>query len=99
MPIRNTRNTYSWGNMLATCDSYCMTPTTTTTTGPMWRFTVSMVMNAGCKTMMYSNTSSNFYHVHEVLNRPIGQCTTNVLGSSVKFTCEGNYINEHVYID
>merc|ERR1719195_853138 len=44
-------------------------------------------------------SSTNFYHVNEVLTRPIGECTTNVLGSSVIFTCEGDYINEHVYID
>merc|ERR1719499_1968049 len=46
----------------------------------------------------YTSTT-NFYHYNEVLTRPIGECTTNVLGSSVIFTCEGDYINEHVYYD
>merc|ERR1719433_2643910 len=49
--------------------------------------------------MKYDESVPLFYHVEEVLTRPIGECTTNVLGSSVIFTCEGDYINEHVYID
>lgn len=70
------------------------------TDGPdMWTFTVSMVMNDGCRAMTYNRSVPLFYHFHEVLTRPIGECTTNVLGSSVKFTCEGDHINEHVYID
>merc|ERR1719285_369677 len=71
-------------------------------------------MTEGCADMAYTaetgvvtmgpetpgmTSSTNFYHVDEVLNRPIGECTTNVLGSSVMFTCEGDYINEHVYHD
>merc|ERR1719242_130933 len=79
-----------------------------------WTFTVSMVMNAGCETMMYPEEyatipwadvpegytpSTNYYHVEEVLTRPIGECTTNVIGSSVIFVCMGDYIAEHVYID
>merc|ERR1719163_910733 len=83
--------------------SCCTSPTKTfsmpKSKPDMWNFTVSMVMKDMCKEMMYNDTSSNFYHIHELLSRPIGECTTNVLGSSVKFTCEGDYINEHVYID
>merc|ERR1719325_182694 len=56
-------------------------------------------MNEGCETMKYDESVPLFYHVEEVLTRPIGECTTNILGSSVIFTCEGDYINEHVYID
>merc|ERR1719242_1331830 len=100
MPIANTCNSYDWGSMDASWTDYCMTPK-----ADEWTFTVSMVMNEGCETMMYPEDQAtmewgtSFYHVDEVLTRPIGECTTNVLGSSVIFTCEGDYINEHVYID
>ena len=56
-------------------------------------------MKDGCKEMQYDESVPLFYHVDEVLTRPIGECTTNVLGSSVIFKCEGDYINELVYID
>merc|ERR1719378_1268324 len=67
-------------------------------------------MTDGCKSMAYPNVTSAtvdmggaaptvFYHKDEVLTRPIGECTTNVLGSSVKFTCDAGVIMEHVYID
>merc|ERR1719493_6854 len=63
-----------------------------------------MVMNNNCTAMAQTNTSApdfnpNLHHVDEVLRRPIGVCTTNVIGSSVIFECKGDYINEKVYID
>merc|ERR1712048_1332591 len=33
------------------------------------------------------------------LTKPVGVCTTNVIGSSVKFACENGVIQEHVFID
>jgi len=33
------------------------------------------------------------------LTKPVGVCTTNVIGSSVKFSCDNGVIQEHVYID
>ena len=86
----------------------------TTDMPDMWEFTVSMVMTDGCEGMAYTaetgvvpmgpeeegmQTSTNFYNVDVDLSRPIGVCTTNIIGSSVIFTCEGDYINEHVYHD
>lgn len=76
----------------------------------MWTFTVSMVMTPECAGMAYASAENAtvpmggdkptvFYHENEVLTRPIGVCTTNVLGSSVIFTCEGDRIDEHVYVD
>jgi len=69
-----------------------------------WTFNVSMVMNDDCSAMKYNtsephwNNETQFHHI-ETLKRPIGECTTNVIGSSVVFECMGDWINEHVYID
>merc|ERR1740123_479131 len=64
-----------------------------------------MVMNDNCSAMTYNtsephyNSTTQFHFVNEGLTRRIGECTTNVLGSSVIFECMGDWINEHVYID
>jgi len=57
-----------------------------------------MVMDTGCNVMV-TTPDDAIYHVNEELTRTVGVCTTNVLGSSVIFTCEGDYIAEHVFID
>merc|ERR1719471_841509 len=44
-------------------------------------------------------TELNLYHLEEELTVEIGVCTHNVIGSSVIFTCAGDYIDEHVYLD
>ena len=41
--------------------------------------------------------TTDMSHLEENLKRPIGECTTNVFGSSVIFTCESGKINEAVY--
>merc|ERR1719354_661193 len=80
----------------------------------MWTFTVSMVMTENCTGMAYTpetgliplgqpedgmQTMLNLYHLEEELTVEIGVCTHNVIGSSVIFTCAGDYIEEHVYLD
>merc|ERR1719210_2591977 len=68
-------------------------------------------MNPACDGMKYteetgdidvgSGTPVDFYHVEEVVPRNFGECTTNILGSSVMFTCNATTgcVDEHVYID
>jgi len=88
--------------------SYAQTaePADTTMVGPVdWTFNVSMVMNDDCSAMKYNtsepdyDSTTQFHFVNEVLTRTIGECTTNIIGSSVVFECMGDWINEHVYID
>ena len=58
-----------------------------------------MVMDETCSQIYPAEMANGIYVDHKQLRRSIGECTTNVLGSSVIFTCEGDQINEKVYHD
>merc|ERR1719471_2088612 len=57
------------------------------------------LQGTGCINGTEYTQSTNFYNLDVDLERPLGECTTNVIGSSVIFECMDGVIMEHVFHD
>merc|ERR1712032_588724 len=90
MPISNGCNDYTWGAMLMTWEGFCPEPSSSKTTKKpttnvkYFDYTASLVYEKGTQCKKKANGGDGFVQPTD-LKKPVGVCTTNIIGSTVMF--------------